>query len=331
MGVIDLLKIKKIFLSYLYKNLSLLGVLLLLCTYFSLASPQFLTISNLFNTIMQSSVMGIVAIGVTFIVLIGGIDLSPGSAVALVGVLSAGMVTQGFPVGVVILVAVFLGGAIGFFNGISVAKLGLSPFITTLAVMSMGRGLAMAFTNGKTIYNLPDSFNFMGNGLILGIPFPVILTGALFIIAHIVLSRTVFGHQIYSIGGNREAAYLAGIDVRKVEIIVYSLAGCLYGIASMVLTGRLGVALPTIGTGLEMNALAAIVLGGASLYGGKGNMVGTLIGVIIIGVLNNGLNLLNVSPYWTLFIQGFVIFIALLIDAINQNKVNFKSRNSSPY
>ncbi|MGL5513379.1 MAG: ABC transporter permease, partial [Sporomusa sp.] len=213
-----------------------------------------------------------------------------------------------------------IGGAIGFFNGVSVAKLGLSPFITTLAVMSMARGLAMAYTNGKTIYNLSDSFNFIGNGSVLGLPIPVILTGILFVIAHVILSRTIFGHQIYAIGGNREAAYLAGIDVKKIEIIVYSLAGCLYGVAAMILTGRLGVALPTVGNGLEMNALAAIVIGGASLYGGKGNMVGTLFGVIIIGVLNNGLNLLNVSPYWTLFIQGFVIFIALLIDVINKKK-----------
>lgn len=321
MAVIDFLNIRNSLIACTRKNFSLLVVLVLLSTCFSLASPQFLTIGNILNTILQSSVMAIVAIGVTFIVIIGGIDLSSGAAVALVGVLSAGMITQGMPVFVVMIMAVLIGGAIGFFNGVSVAKLSLSPFITTLAVMSMARGLAMAYTNGKTIYNLSDSFSFIGNGSVLGLPIPVILTGVLFVIAHIVLSRTVFGHQIYAIGGNREAAYLAGIDVRKIEIFVYSLAGCLYGVAAMILTGRLGVALPTVGNGLEMNALAAIVIGGASLYGGKGNMVGTLFGVIIIGVLNNGLNLLNVSPYWTLFIQGFVIFIALLVDVINKNKV----------
>lgn len=321
MAVIDFTNIRRSLIACTRKNVPLLAVLVLLSTYFSLASPQFLTIGNILNTILQSSVMAIVAIGVTFIVIIGGIDLSPGAAVALVGVLSAGMFTQGLPIVVVMIMAVLIGGAIGFFNGVSVAKLGLSPFITTLAVMSMARGLAMAYTNGKTIYNLSDSFNVIGNGTVLGLPIPVILTGILFVIAHVILSRTVFGHQIYAIGGNREAAYLAGIDVRKTEIIVYSLAGCLYGVAAMILTGRLGVALPTVGNGLEMNALAAIVIGGASLYGGKGNMVGTLFGVIIIGVLNNGLSLLNVSPYWTLFIQGFVIFIALLIDAINKNKV----------
>lgn len=316
----DLQIMKRKLSAYIYENASLLAVLLLLCTYFSLASPQFLTMNNCLNTILQSSVMGIVAIGVTFIVIIGGIDLSPGAVVALVGILSASLLTQSVPVFAVIVLAIIIGGTVGFINGVSVAKLGLSPFITTLAMMSMGRGLAMAYTNGKTIYNLPENFNFIGNGAVLSVPFPVILTGILFIVAHFVLSRTVFGHQIYSIGGNKEAAYLAGIDVKKIEIIVYALSGCLYGIASMVLTGRLGVALPSSGNGLEMNALAAIVIGGASLYGGKGNMVGTLIGVIVIGVLNNGLNLLNVSPYWTQFIQGFVIFIALLMDAVNRKK-----------
>lgn len=315
------LKARQVIAGYVYKNLSLFVVLALLCAYFSFASPHFWTMTNLFNTVLQSSVMGIVAIGATFIVIVGGIDLSPGAAIALVGVLSAGMVTQGVPVFAVIILAVCIGGLIGLFNGVSVAQLGLSSFITTLAVMSMSRGLAMAYTNGKTIYNLSDNLNFIGNGFVFGIPFPVVLTGILFVVAHIVLSRTVFGHQVYSIGGNREAAYLAGINVRIVEIAVYALAGCLYGIAALVLTGRLGVALPSIGSGLELNALAAIVLGGASIFGGKGNMVGTLLGVIIIGVLNNGLNLLNVSPYWTQFIQGLVIFIALVMDAVKQKKI----------
>ncbi len=184
----------------------------------------------------------------------------------------------------------------------------------------MGRGLTMAYSNGQTIFGLPPQYVFLGGGDILGIPMPVIITIIMFIVSHLVLSRTVFGHQVYAIGGNREAARLAGIHVRRVELLVYLLAGILSGFAGLLLTGRLAAALPTSATGLELQVISAVVIGGASLFGGRGNMVGTFFGVLTIGVLSNGLDLLNVSPFWVQFIQGAVIFLAVLIDTLGQRR-----------
>ena len=188
----------------------------------------------------------------------------------------------------------------------------------------MLRGLSNVYSMGTTIYGMPKSFNIVGGGMVFGIPFPVILLIALFIIAHFVLSKTVFGHQVYAVGGNREAAYLAGINVKRVELTTYLIAGGLTAVAALVLTGRLAAALPTAAEGLEFSAISAIVIGGGSLSGGKGNMMGTFIGVLIIGVLNNGLNLLNISPFWSQFAQGLIIFIAVLIDALNQRRIHDK-------
>jgi ribose transport system permease protein len=295
--------------------------LLLLIVIFSLLSDRFLTYRNWLNIIEQSSIMAIVAIGATFVIITAGIDLSVGSLVALSGILSAGVVVNnGLPWWVGLLVGMLAGGVVGLFNGLSVTRLGLSAFITTLATMAMARGLTLAYSNGQTIFGLPDAYNFLGGGNIVGIPIPVILTIIAFIIGHLVLSKTVFGHQVYAIGGNREAAHLAGIRVKRVELIVYIVAGLLSGFGGLLLTGRLTAALPTSATGLELNVIAAVVIGGASLFGGRGTMIGTFFGVLTIGVLSNGLDLLNVSPFWVQFTQGGVIFLAVLIDALGQRR-----------
>ncbi|HTK12097.1 MAG TPA: ABC transporter permease [Ktedonobacteraceae bacterium] len=297
--------------------------LLLLIIVFSLLSDRFFTYRNWLNIIEQSSIIAIVAIGATFVIITAGIDLSVGSVVALSGILSSGViVNSGLPWWLGLLVGLLVGGVVGLFNGLSITGLGLSAFITTLATMAMGRGLTLAYSNGKTIFGMPDPYNFLGGGDVFGIPMSVILTIVAFIIAHLILSKTIFGHQIYAIGGNREAARLAGIRVKRIELIVYIIAGLLSGFAGLLLTGRLTAALPTSATGLELNVIAAVVIGGASLFGGRGSMIGTFFGVLTIGVLSNGLDLLNVSPFWVQFIQGAVIFLAVLIDALGQKRRN---------
>ena len=302
-------------------NLSILLGLVVLCVFFSLASNKFLSLGNITNMLLQISAVGIVAIGGMFVILTGGIDLSSGSMAALTGLLMAGFcVDNGFSVPVAIMLGLLIGLGMGVINGLSVTRLGLSPFIVTLAMQSMLRGLAKVYSMGTTIFGMPDSFNAVGGGAVWGIPFPVIWLLVLFAAAHFVLSKTVFGHQVYAVGGNREAAYLAGINVKRVELITYVTAAGFTAVAALVMTGRLGAALPTAGEGLEFSAISAIVIGGGSLSGGKGNMAGTFIGVLIIGVLNNGLSLLNVSPFWSEFAQGLIIFIAVLIDALNQRR-----------
>ncbi len=307
-------------------NLSILMGLVVLCIFFSITSSKFLSASNFINILLQVSNVGIVAIGGMFVILTGGIDLSSGSMSAILGLFMAGFcVDNGFPVPIAIVLGIITGIVLGFVNGLSVTRLRMSPFIVTLAMQSMLRGLGNVYSMGTTISGMPDSFNFIGEGKLWGIPFPVILLIFLFILAHFVLSKTVFGHQVYAVGGNREAAYLAGINVKRIELITYLIAGGLTAVAALVLTGRLAAALPTAAVGLEFSAISAIVIGGGSLSGGKGNMFGTLIGVLIIGVLNNGLNLLNISPFWSQFAQGFIIFIAVLIDALNLRRIQDKA------
>jgi Ribose/xylose/arabinose/galactoside ABC-type transport systems, permease components len=297
--------------------------LILLIIVFSIASSDFLTPGNWINIMQQSSIIAISAIGMTFVIITSGIDLSVGSTVALSGLLSAQLIVQhGLSPWLAILVGLLSGVAIGLFNGFGVARLGVAAFIATLATMSMGRGLTLAISNGQTIFGLPQIYTIWGGGSVLGIPVPVIITLVLFVIAHLVLAHTVFGHQVYALGGNREAARLAGINVRRVELLVYVICGVMSALAGIILTGRLGAALPTAATGHELDVIAAIVIGGASLMGGRGNMIGTLFGVLTIAVLRNGLDLLNVNTFWVQFVQGAVIFAAVLIDAIGRRHRN---------
>ena len=302
-------------------NLSILLGLIALCIFFSFASPKFLTAKNFVNMLLQVTSIGTVAIGGLFVILTGGIDLSAGAMSAFIGLLMSGFcVDNGFPVAVAIILGIVVGIALGYAIGLSITKLGLTAFIVTLAMQSMLRGLSLVYSQGTTIFGMPDSFNYIGGGMIGSVPVPVILMLILFALAHYVLTYTAFGHYIYAVGGNREAAYLAGINVKKVERLAYVIAGGMTAIAALIITGRLGAAIPDAADGLEFSAISAIVIGGASLSGGKGNILGTFIGVLIIGVLNNGLNLLNVSLFWSKFAQGLIIFIAVLIDAVSQRR-----------
>lgn len=291
------------------------------CVAMSFLSDYFLTQQNLTNILAQSSVVGIAAVGATFIIITGGIDLSVGSNVALAGMVSASLVSGGTSPILGVLLCVALAVAVGAFNGASVAWLGLVPFIVTLASLGMGRGLTLQVSEGQSVYGLPESLTWLGGGQIGSVPVALIAMLVVFAAGHLVLTRTTLGHKIFAIGGNRQAARLSGIKDKQVLFLVYVIAGLCAGFAALILVGRIGAATPTAGTGLELQVIAAVVIGGTSLFGGKGSMVGTLIGILLIGVINNGLTLLNVSPFWVQFIQGALIFFAVLLDAFNQRRL----------
>jgi ribose transport system permease protein len=289
----------------------------------SFMTDRFLTASNLTNIVTQSSVVGIAAIGATFVIITSGIDLSVGSNIALSGLLGA-LVGQsvGGGWGLVTVLAVAI--AVGAFNGTSVTWLRFAPFIVTLAVMGMARGLTLQLSQGQTVYDLPDVVTWLGTASFVGIKVSALLTVVLFVIGHLVLSRTTFGHKLYATGGNAEAARLSGINVSRVIFAAYVIAGLCAGIAAILLIGRLDSATPNAATGSELQVIAAVVIGGTSLFGGKGSMIGTLIGVLLIGVINNGLTLLNVSSFWVQFVQGALIFLAVLLDSFNSRRVSRK-------
>lgn len=285
----------------------------------SFLTPAFLTPANITNVVTQGAVVGIAAVGMTFVIIAGGIDLSVGSSLALSGLLGAmvGQAVNGW-VGLLTVIAVAV--AVGAFNGSSVAWLRLAPFIVTLATLGMARGLTLQFSQGQSVYGLPDELTWAGAGAFAGLKVSALLTVVVFVLAHLLLARTTFGHRVYAVGGNAEAARLAGIDVKRVVFATYVLAGLCVGIAAVILVGRLDSATPNAGTGTELQVIAAVVIGGTSLFGGKGSMVGTLVGVLLIGVINNGLTLLNVSSFWVQFVQGALIFLAVLLDSFNSRR-----------
>ena len=288
--------------------------------YLAVTTPAFLSTANILSILLASSLIGIVAVGETFVIVTSGIDLSVGSVVAFTGVMTGLAIHAHFPVPLAVLTGIGIGALCGAFIAFAITVLNMSPFIVTLAVLAMARGLAFIVTNGNTIFDFPDSFDNIGGGNLGPIPIAALIAAAVFLVAWVVLSRTVLGAEIYAVGGNREAARLAGIPVGRTLAIVYIISGALAGLGGVVLAGRLDSAQPIAAVGLELNAIAAVVIGGASLFGGKGSMLGTLLGVLIIGLINNGLTLKNVQPFWVQFIQGAVIFGAVLIDSLNQKR-----------
>lgn len=288
--------------------------------YLAITTPAFLTTANVLSILLASSLIGIVAVGETFVIVTGGIDLSVGSVVAFTGVIAGMVVHAHAPVWLAVAAGIGTGAAIGGFVAFAVTLLGMSAFIVTLAVLAMARGLAFIVTGGNTIFGFPDAFDNIGGGNLGPFPIAGLISLAVFAVAWLVLSRTVFGAEVYAVGGNPEAARLAGIPVARRIGATYVISGALAGLGGVVLTGRLDSAQPIAAVGLELNAIAAVVIGGASLFGGKGSMVGTLLGVLIIGLINNGLTLKNVQPFWVQFIQGAVIFGAVLIDSLNQKR-----------
>jgi len=291
----------------------LIGLILLVIV-LSLTTDNFLSINNVFNVLRQVSINALLAFGMTFVILTGGIDLSIGSIFALSSALTAGLMVGGTDTWLAVIVGVGAGALMGAVNGVLIAKGRLAPFIVTLATMTIFRGLTLVYTDGKPITGLNADFGFFGKGYFLKIPLPVIWMIIGFIVLYVILKHTTFGRRVYAVGSNEEATWLSGISTTKVKVFVYSISGLMAAISGLILTSRLNSAQPTAGAAYEMDAIAAVVLGGTSLAGGKGWIVGTLIGAVIIGVLDNGLNLLNVSSFYQQVVKGAVILFAVLLD-----------------
>ncbi len=306
--------------------------LFLLCLLISVLSDKFLASNNLWNVLRQISVNVCISAGMTLVVLTAGIDLSVGSILAFSSAVCAGLLKYGlsiasfdlfigFTVLGAVLVALVIGFISGLFNGWVITKFSIPPFVATLAMLTIARGATMLYTKGIPISELGENFEFLGSGWLLGIPIPVwisviIIAGLVFI-----TQKTTFGRYIYAIGGNERAAYLSGLNINRIKLMVYAFAGMLAAMGGVLVTARLNSAQPNAGTGYELDAIAAVVIGGTSLSGGIGTIAGTVVGAAIIGVLNNGLVLLNVSPFWQQVVKGLVILIAVIID----KKLNKKS------
>ena len=302
-------------LKKIWSNKPLIG-LIIFAVIVSVLNPRFLTHANILNVLRQTSINSIIAIGMTLVILTGGIDLSVGSILAFCGAVMASLLNAGHNPILALIVTLALGLVFGFFNGFLVSKMKLQAFIVTLVTMTFLRGATLVFTEGKPITvddgGLP--FENIGGGYLFDIPIPIYIMIALFVAGHYLLMHTKFGRYTYAIGGNEEATKLSGINVDKVKMWVYGLCGMLSALAGVILTSRLYSAQPTAGSGYELDAIAAVVLGGTSLAGGVGRVTGTALGALIIGVLGNALNLLNVSSYYQMMIKAIVILIAVLID-----------------
>ncbi|MFL1012116.1 ABC transporter permease [Flavisericum labens] len=302
--------------------------LLVLCIALTILSDKFFTMENGWNIARQISINVCISVGMTLVILTKGIDLSVGSMLAFSGAIAAGLLKfgleipslntfVGFTVFGAILASLIVGGGLGVFNGWMITKFKVPPFVATLAMLTIARGGTMLWTGGFPITGLGDNFAFIGTGWFLGIPMPVWITLVVVVLAIILTKKTKFGRHIYAIGGNESAARLSGININKIKIWVYAIAGILAAVGGIILTSRLDSAQPNAGMSYELDSIAAVVIGGTSLSGGRGSIMGTVQGALIIGVLNSGLVLLNVSPFWQQIIKGFVILIAVIMDRLN--------------
>ena len=313
---------KKLFTKeWLIEQKSLIALIFLIVVV-SFLNPNFFTVDNILNILRQTSVNAIIAVGMTLVILTAGIDLSVGSVLALCGAFAASMIALEVPVLVAVPTALVAGAALGAISGIIIAKGKVQAFIATLVTMTLLRGVTMVYTEGRPIStgftDTADAFAWFGTGYALGIPVPVWLMVVVFAAAWYLLNHTRFGRYVYALGGNESATRLSGIDVDKVKIGVYAICGLLAAVAGIIVASRLSSAQPTAGMGYELDAIAAVVLGGTSLAGGRGRIMGTLIGALIIGFLNNALNLLDVSSYYQMIAKAVVILLAVLVD--NKNK-----------
>lgn len=299
--------------------LTLIGFFVL-CIIFSVVSEEFLSLTNVSNIIRQVSINGILAVGMTFVILTGGIDLSVGSVMALTGTIMAGMmINVGLPPFAAVLVGIILGAVIGYINGAFTAYARIPAIIVTLAMMEIARGAALLYTGGYPLSGLPASYSFIGQGYLFGvIPMPAIIMIIVFVVAYIILNHLPLGRYIYAIGGNEEAVRLSGIKVKRIKASVYLISGITAGIAGAIMSSRLSSGQPMAGEGYELDAIAAVVLGGTSIAGGRGHIFGTLLGALLLGVLSNGLNLLGVSPYVQRVLKGAIIIGAIYYSSIRQ-------------
>ena len=291
-----------------------LGVIL------SFISSNFLTVTNLLNVVRQIAVNGILAIGMTIVCLTGGIDLSVGSIVAFSGIIAAGLLRDtSCPIIVIVLAAIVVGAVCGLYNGYFVAYWNAAPFVVTLSMMTIARGLTYVYSDGRPISNLRTEFLTIGKGSIVGIPIPTLILAFVFILGSIMLSKLKFGRYVYAVGGNENAAMVSGINVKRIKMMVYVLSGIACGIAAIILTARVSAGLPQAGESYELDAIAATVIGGTSLSGGRGRLWGTIVGAVLLGIVNNGLDLLNVSSFYQQIVKGLIILGAILIDSKRNN------------
>lgn len=301
--------------SDLVRKYGLILALLLGVVILSIISDAFLTFNNLMNVLRQVSINGILAVGMTLVILTAGIDLSIGALMAVAAVIAASIVAQNpdavFPA---LLAAIAASSLLGGVSGVMSTKLNVAPFIATLAMMTIARGIALIYTNGRPITIQSEAFKYLGQGYIGPVPVPVVIFALVTAIFSFILYKTKFGRYIYAVGGNENAAHVSGIRVHRVKIWVYIINGALAGLAGALLASRISSGQPNSGLGYELDAIAAVVIGGTSLFGGRGSMLGTIVGVLIIGVINNGLNLLNVSSYWQQIIKGLIIAGAVIMD-----------------
>jgi ribose transport system permease protein len=303
-----------------WRDMGTVAGLLIMVIVFSSMSPVFMTERNLINILQQSSINACIAIGMTLVIISGGIDLSVGPAAALAAVISASLLMAGFPVPVVLLSALAVGVACGFVNGALIAYGGLQPFIVTLGTLSLFRALALIYTGGNPVLGLPNEFRRLFASEIFGLPVPVIVVGLLAIAATVLLKKTPLGEYILAVGGNEEAARVSGVPIARTKVITYMISGGLAALAAIILIARLGAAEPILGNLWELEAIAAAAIGGASLMGGKGSIFGTILGAIVLGAMRNGLTLLNVQAFYQLLATGIIIILAMLVDRLARGK-----------
>lgn len=309
--------------GHVLQRYGILIALAVVCLTLALISENFLSTRNILNVLRQTSINGILAIGMTFVILTRGIDLSVGSVVALGGIVAASFATTSstgmvagapYPALVAIGVGLLVGMACGGVSGLIVSRFHVPAFVATLGMLSAARGLTLIYSGGRPIPALTEEFRWIGTGSVLGIPVPIFLLLGTFAVAHFVLTQTRFGRHIYAVGGNPHAAKVSGLPVRRIRFSVYVIAGALAGLGGMILAARTGSALPQAGIAYELDAIAAVVIGGTSLAGGVGRVTGTLIGALLIGVMNNGLDLMGVESYYQQVIKGLLIVAAVMLD-----------------
>ncbi|MBS6954452.1 MAG: ABC transporter permease [Enterocloster asparagiformis] len=309
---------------WLKRNLGSMIALLFLCMVLIVSTETFIATQNLLSVLRNICVNVLIAFGMTCVLIQGGIDLSVGSTVAASGVMAVQMANAGMPVAVCILVSLLFGAALGLFNGTVISHTTLPPFIVTLSTQIIVRGVSYILTGGQPTQCNNESFNNLGTGYVLGVPIPVVIVAIVMLILFFVINRTSFGRHVYAVGGNKEAAKFAGVNVKWVQMRVYMISGITAALAGVVLAARLYSGQPNVGEGFERDAIAASVLGGTSFNGGIGTLGGTVIGGLIIGVLNNGMNLLKINTYWQYVVKGGVILGAVYVDYLKKSRTSKK-------
>lgn len=309
------------FVNIIRKNLGMISILLIMCILLSCLSDVFLSSNNFITLFRQISNNIYIALGMALVIILGGIDLSVGSIVAMAGIISVSSIANmGMPVPLAVLFGIAGGMACGLINGVLIARFNVPPFIITLAMMNVARGISYLWTNARSIRIVDESFNAIGTGYIGAIPLPIVYSVVLILVFSFLLNKTRFGTYIYAIGGNREAARLSGIPIKKVTIAVHVISATMAAFAGVVLAARMYSGQPAVGEGYEMDAITACVLGGISMSGGVGSISGLFFGAVVIGVISNGLNLCNVSSYWQLVVKGIIVAIAIIFDKLKNKQ-----------